>query len=87
MFKEQVSSHWLTAHMPCHFIPPHTHAICRTLDWLGEARDFHLSLPLAIEIDGAFSGDRQGRRSEPHRVISVRKLVVKMSGLLPVVEI
>ena len=42
---------------------------------------------IVVEINRAFGGDRQRRRGEPHRVITVRKLVLGTTRLFTVVEI
>lgn len=42
---------------------------------------------IVVKIDGAFCGNRQRRRRESHRVITVRKLVLEMTRLSSVVEI
>ena len=42
---------------------------------------------IVVEINGAFGGDRQRRRGEPHRVITVRKLVLGTTRLFTIIKI
>lgn len=42
---------------------------------------------IIVKINRAFGGDRQRRRGEPHRVITVRKLVLEMTRLFTIIKI
>lgn len=59
----------------------------QTSAWLLLNQRQRWRVAIIVEINGRFGGDRQRRRGEPHRVITVRKLVLEMPRLFTIIKI